>query len=86
MSIATQQVRVTPLFDDGSVIFRRARKDHRCDGGHDGKQRTACTLPIRKGDSYIEYLGESPAFASGNRYHYLCAMQQGLIEESEDEQ
>lgn len=72
--------RITPSMDDGSVIVRLARKQHHCAGGHDGKQRTPCHVPIHPHTIYIEYLGESYAYESGARYHLTCAAQQGLIE------
>ena len=72
--------RINPRMDDGSVIVRRARKAHHCAGGHDGQKHTYCGRPIAKGMVYIEYLGESPAFQSGARYHSECAAQQGLLE------
>lgn len=72
--------RITPSMDDGSVIVRRARSAHRCWGGHDGQRRTRCDAPIIKGMVYIEYIGETTAFQSGQRYHVKCAVQQGLVE------
>jgi len=72
--------RITPKMDDGSVVIRRSRGVHHCFGGHDGERRTHCDAPITKGMVYIEYLGESPAFQSGARYHVKCAVQQGLVE------
>lgn len=62
-----------------NTIFRKARKQHRCCGGHDGQRRTKCEEPIRQGDQYVEYVGEVPLWQSGYRYHHVCAEQQGLI-------
>jgi hypothetical protein len=61
---------------DGLVI-RKARKPHRCDHwerdeGEPDRMgvlpRRYCDTPIRPGDTYLEYLGESPAFQSGYAY------------------
>jgi hypothetical protein len=64
--------RITPSMNDGSVIVRKARKEHRC-SGHNGQERTSCLRPIPVGSIYIEYLGESAAYESGARYHIECA-------------
>jgi hypothetical protein len=59
---------------DGLVI-RKARKPHRCDHWEPAGEavrgvlpRAYCKTPIRPGDRYLEYLGESPAFHSGAAY------------------
>lgn len=70
---------IKPDFKD-SVVLRIARKEHHCCGGHDGQQRTRCQEPILPGERYAEYYGASPAYQSGDRYHLLCASEQGLIE------
>lgn len=70
---------INPKMDNGSVIIRRARKLHYCSGGHSGTMRTPCATPIRAGERYVEYVGESPLYSSGQRYHALCASQQGLL-------
>lgn len=62
-----------------NTYFRTARKEHRCWGGHDGTKRTRCDQPIERGSRYVEYVGEVPLYHSGYRYHYECALQQGLI-------
>lgn len=72
--------RITPSMDDGSVIVRLARKAHQCHGGHDGQRRTACTRPIPAHSIYIEYIGETPYYESGHRYHVEYAAEQGLVE------
>lgn len=66
-----------------NTIFRVARKQWRCRGGHDGSRNTRCDKPIVAGSSYVEYVGETPMFQSGDRYHYECAEQQGLIRRTE---
>lgn len=70
-------------WDDGTIIFRTARKAHHCDGSHDhAKGRRATCLQggtISKGEPYVEYLGESPLYQNGYRYHYDCAETQGLL-------
>lgn len=71
--------KINPSMDDGSVIIRRARKDWRCQGGHNGIKRTRCDEPIPKNTLYIEYIGETPLYESGTRYHPTCAQQQGLL-------
>lgn len=70
-----------PTWDDGNIIIRRARKEHRCHGGYDksAQQRTVCATPILRGSTYVEYTGESAAFSSGRHYHMRCAAEQGLI-------
>jgi len=73
--------RIATAMDNGSVIVRRAAKDWMCWGGHDGTKRTKCRFgQIVKGQVYVEYVGEVPAFTSGARYHPECAAQQGLLE------
>lgn len=69
--------------NDGSVIVRMARRAHQCHGGHDGKQRRACHVPILPNTIYIEYIGETPGYQSGARYHVDCAVEQGLVERIE---
>lgn len=65
---------------DGGVVVRRANKQHRCYGGHDGEKRTECTRPIMPREVYIEYLGDAIPFHHGPRYHVECAVMQGLVE------
>lgn len=65
--------------DMDNVYVRRARKEHRCAGGHNGEKRTRCEQPINRGEIYIEYVGESPLYESGYHYHLDHAVQQGLI-------
>lgn len=72
--------RINPKMDDGSVVIRRARKNHICHGGHNGERQVHCPDPIRSGTNYVEYYGESYAYQSGARYHPQCAEQQGLVE------
>lgn len=80
MAAPLSNYRITPGMNDGSVIVRCARKCHACDGGHDGERRTLCHELIEKGQTYIEYVGESHPFQAGSRYHLKCAREQGLIE------
>lgn len=64
-----------------SAFVRKARKQHHCRGGWvDGVGRTKCERPIEKGEHYVEYLGETPLWQSGQRYHLDCARQQHFIE------
>jgi hypothetical protein len=46
-------------------IARTARKVHGCWG---------CPRQIVRGERYIEYLGETPAYEAGHRYHLDCAL------------
>jgi hypothetical protein len=66
-----------------NTYFRKARKQHRCWGGHDGSKRVNCDKPIERGSQYIEYVGETPLWQSGQRYHYECACQQGLVKKAD---
>jgi len=70
---------INPSMDDGTTIIRRARKQHYCAGGHDGRKRTKCAESIPAGSLYVEYVGESPLYESGYHYHAECAKQQGLL-------
>lgn len=75
--------RINPIMDDGSVMVRRARKQHTCWGGHaKGVGRVRCQFGgvIAPKTVYIEYCGESPLYQSGHRYHVECAAEQGLTE------
>jgi hypothetical protein len=69
------------LTKNAETLIRTARKQHRCSGGHNGKDNVACNLPIMPREVYIEYMGEATPFHSGARYHIDCAKQQGLITE-----
>ncbi len=51
------------------VVIRRARKAWTC---------VECAGAINRGDDYVEYLGEAPAYASGTRYCDGCAIDAGL--------
>lgn len=70
---------INPSMGDDMVIIRIARKEHHCSGGHNGRERTICLAPIYPCAVYVEYLGESPAYSSGQRYHVDCALEQGLL-------
>lgn len=69
-------------------LFRTARKQHRCDSfelaerpapGGPRTERVSCPTPILVGEQYVEYLGESAAFQSGQRYHRDCAKRGGVL-------
>lgn len=77
----------------GEMVIRRARKQHRCrtmgsysrhererlrgwDGGPVPAEHSGT---IAVGESYVEYLGESPPYESGVRYCYACSVAAGLI-------
>jgi hypothetical protein len=72
MTVLTEEQRQTGL------VLRTARKPHRCehftlitDAPVDRTGRTPrsyCETPIRPGDRYLEYLGESHAYQSGSAY------------------
>jgi hypothetical protein len=47
-------------------VPRTARKEHHCWRG--------CGQPIARGERYIEYLGETPTYEGGHRYHLDCAL------------
>jgi len=71
---------VAPKMIDCGVIFRRARKEHKCDGAHDGEKIVPCLLnrPIQR-EMYVEYYGETGSFRSGERMHFECAATRGLV-------
>jgi len=72
---------IRPTLIDG-VVIRRARKAHHCNGDYDrcGKRRVRCAGgEIRRGELYVEWLGESGVYQSGARYHLGCAVNQGLV-------
>ena len=71
--------RVTEIMRE-TTFLRVARKEHRCAGGHNGQTNVPCRKPIRKGERYVESCSETPLFQSGNRYHFECAVQQGILE------
>lgn len=76
----TDFMTITDTFkDNGSVILRVARKEHSCNGGHDGQKPVKCCSLIGIGEPYVEYVGESHPFLGGRRYHPICAEQQGLV-------
>ena len=70
------------------TLWRTARVEHRCAGrtyvagraqrNTDGKF-IRCGKPIPAGSRYVEYLGETPAYESGVRYHVECAEREGLV-------
>jgi|WetSurSiteA1Bulk_404760.scaffolds.fasta_scaffold479844_1 hypothetical protein len=72
-------------------VVRRARKDHRCrtmmKGGEEVRGWDGGRLPhdhtpvIRRGDPYVEYMGESAAYESGSRYCSGCSRAAGLARE-----
>lgn len=76
--------RIAEDFQDGTVILRVARKKWHCHGGHDGRKRLKCELPINPGSDYVEYVGETYLYQSGQRYHIKCAAQQGLLRQRLD--
>lgn len=64
-----------------NLYLRRARKEHFC-AGRIFRDRHAvgwsCKgVPISRGDQYVEYVGETPTFQSGVRYHVECALREG---------
>jgi hypothetical protein len=59
---------------DETLALRTARK-HRvcCQGGGDGSHASpACTITIRPGEAYVEYMGETPAYHTGHAYCLPC--------------
>lgn len=74
-------------------LFRTARKEHFCDSFELAErptpngartERISCPTPIRVGERYVEYLGESAAYQSGQRYHRDCAKRGGVLIEGND--
>lgn len=63
------------MSEDGTVVIRTARKPHTC---------VQCGVEIEPGETYVEYLGETPAFQSGSRYCAFCAVDQGHINDPAD--
>lgn len=61
------------LDQDRNHILRTARQAWPCDG--DGRMRNPehkCGGTIEKGQQYVEYVGEVPAYASGSRHCIAC--------------
>lgn len=54
----------TPTIDGSEFIVRKARKPWVCHH---------CGAEIEKGESHLEYMGETPAYQSGHRYCWGCA-------------
>jgi hypothetical protein len=77
-TITEQKYGINPIMR-GMAKVRVARKDHGCAGGHNGLTRTTCADPIKAGDEYVNYWGESPAYQSGKHYHVHCALEQGIL-------
>jgi hypothetical protein len=55
---------------DNALVVRRARKQWTCQAR---THHVDCGITIRPGTQYVEYLGESHAYASGIRYSTVCA-------------
>ncbi len=72
------RIREWALLDEIAYI-RRARKQHRCSDIFSTK-REPCRRPIAKGEYYVEYVGETPSYQSGERYHLECAVAHGIVE------
>jgi hypothetical protein len=65
---------------EGNAIFRTARKQYRCAGNGGARPHSdGCTSLIRPGDSYIEYVGETPAYQRGSTVCLPCALAFGYI-------
>lgn len=82
-----------PTLLDGAFL-RTARKQYRCcaplrdeNGRWIRRQQGAmpvqvpvrCHAEIRRGDRYVEYVGETPLYQSGDRYCLACARSEGLL-------
>jgi hypothetical protein len=69
---------------DGALL-RTARKEHFCGGHHDGDRHLRCgeggksgTIP--RGQVYVEWMDSAPVYGSGVRYHWHCAITQGIVD------
>ncbi len=73
--------RISESMLDSGVIFRKGRKEYRCQGSHDGEKHAPCLLsrPIHHGEAHVEYVGETYAYQSGKRYHFECAETEGFV-------
>lgn len=63
------------MASDNTIIIRKARKDWRCwgDGASKANHAPGCSTQILKGQKYVEYVGETPAYQSGSRHSMACA-------------
>lgn len=75
---------LTPRAQD-LMVLRTTRKGHCCATWHDcvrdwdhGPLPPEHTPEIAPRNQYVEYLGESAAYASGQRYCAACAIAAGL--------
>ena len=66
---------VNPVELDPQAIERIARREWSCtcvDGPNSRSRSTRCTAVIRRGDAYVEYVGEAGGYSSGTRYCLAC--------------
>ncbi len=69
---------------DEAAIIRCARKAHICVGPHNGQKRVRCGAgPIAKGSVYVEWMDSAACYQSGERYHWWCAITQGILKPRE---
>lgn len=64
--------------DGGSLVLRRARKEHRCAGSRGGgRHAEGCPGVIPAGTLYVECYWSTPAYQSGDRFTEPCALALG---------
>jgi len=68
-----------------NAIYRTARKSYRCRGAGNIPPKTApaCVGTITPGVPYVEYVGETPAYARGSAHCVPCALEFGFIKRAE---
>jgi hypothetical protein len=60
---------------ENGLMFRTARKTHRCNGDGSASHRHAvdCAREIQPGEQYVECFWDTPAYQSGSRVSMACA-------------
>src|SRR5574341_2334252 len=82
---AREDTPMPKLTTGNTFVLRRARKAHRCKTHGLLRSWDHEPLPPNRMDIipptalYVEYLGETPAYQSGQRYCFACALAAGLV-------
>lgn len=78
---APTRLEITEEGASWALVLRTAAKEHRCicadeersNGSKNPNHRVECRGTIRRGEQYVENLGESAGYSSGSRYCRACA-------------